>query len=389
MTRLRLVVIGAGPVGLAAALGTLERGHDVVVLEKERVGASLVRWGPTRFFSPVAMNVTAAMAVVAGRAMPSADAIIDGPTFVASVLEPVAAALGERVRTGVRVLAVGRSRLHRGDLPNHPVRGERGFRILVRAKGEESVVEADAVLDASGVYDHPLWMGAGGLPAVGEQAAGSAVLRNLGSVDARRPALAGRRVVLVGHGHSVAHVVGWLRPLAEVGTTVVWATRSAHLRPVVEIASDPLPERAHVARDANDLAARPPPWLRVERRAHVESLRSVDGAWSVELTGGRTVGADHVVALVGHRPDMSFLSELALEVSPVTEGAARLARVFAHVTDCLSVPAVASHDLDSGEPGFHVVGAKSYGRASTFLLRTGFDHLATILDNLTSVGGER
>jgi thioredoxin reductase len=389
VTRRSLVVIGAGPLGLAAALGALQRGHEVVVLEKDRVGASLFRWGHARFFTPVAMNVTAAMAAAAGRAMPAAGALVDGPTFVASILEPAAAALGERVHTGARVVAVGRARLRRGDHPGHPVRGERGFRILVESGGTESVVEADAVLDASGVYDNPAWMGTGGLPALGERQAGHAILRDLGSVAAQLTELAGRRVLIVGHGHSAAHAIRWLRPLAEVGTTVVWATRSAHRRPVVEIASDPLPERAEVAHDANELAARPPSWLRVERTAHVESVRPVDDGWTVELTGGRTVGANHVIALVGHHPDLSFLSELALEVSPVTEGAARLARVFAHVTDCLSVPAVASHDLDSGEPGFHVVGAKSYGRASTFLLRTGFDHLATILDNLTSVGGER
>jgi thioredoxin reductase len=382
VTRRTVVVIGAGPVGLAAALEAVGRGHEVVVLEKDRVGASLYRWGAARFFSPVATNVNAAMAAVVGRAMPSLDALLDGPTYVRSILEPVAATLGERVRTGVRVIAAGRDRMRRGDHAHHPIRGERRFRILTESGGIESVLEADAVLDASGVYDQPAWMGAGGLPARGERGAGAAILRDLGSVHARLDSFAGRRVLLVGHGHSAAHAIGWLRPLAEVGTTVVWATRSAHQRPVGEVSSDPLPERARISREANDLASRPPPWLRVERRAHVASLHATGEGWTVELTDGRAIGADHVLALVGHRPDLTFLSELALDLSPATEGVARLARVLTNVTDCLSVPSVTPQDLASGEHGFHLVGAKSFGRAPTFLLRTGFEHLAAILDHL-------
>jgi hypothetical protein len=71
-------------------------------------------------------------------------------------------------------------------------------------------------------------------------------------------------------------------------------------------------------------------------------------------------------------------------VSPVSEGAAPLARALAHVTDCLASPAVAPADLESGEPGFHLVGAKSYGRLPTFLLQTGQKHLECILDGLAS-----
>jgi hypothetical protein len=89
---------------------------------------------------------------------------------------------------------------------------------------------------------------------------------------------------------------------------------------------------------------------------------------------------DAVVAMTGWRPDLSFLSELALEISPSTEGAARLSRALAGITDCLSVPRVDPRDLESGEPGFYLVGAKSYGRSRSFLLKDGYAHLASILE---------
>ena len=107
----------------------------------------------------------------------------------------------------------------------------------------------------------------------------------------------------------------------------------------------------------------------------------------VRFSGGDEDDFDAVVALTGFRPDLSFVSELALEISPATEGAARLSRALGNVTDCLSVPAVSAGDLESGEPGFYFVGAKSYGRGRTFLLRTGLAHLETILSRAVSPTG--
>ena len=149
------------------------------------------------------------------------------------------------------------------------------------------------------------------------------------------------------------------------------------------MASDPLPERRDIVGHANDLAQRPPPWLRVERRVAVQAFEPAeDGALRVHLGGDREVIVDEVVSLTGYRPDLSFLSELALEIAPSTEGAARLTRALANVTDCLSVPAVSPADLASGEPGFHLIGAKSYGRSRNFLLQTGYAQIATILDGI-------
>jgi hypothetical protein len=133
---------------------------------------------------------------------------------------------------------------------------------------------------------------------------------------------------------------------------------------------------------ANGLAARPPAWLRVERRATVENIVPAPGPLEVALAGGRVVVADAIVALTGHRPDHAFLSELPLELAPTTEGGARLARALASVTDCLTLPTVAPADLASGEPDFFFVGAKSYGRARTFLLQTGYAQLETIMGSL-------
>ncbi|HZI95513.1 MAG TPA: flavoprotein, partial [Patescibacteria group bacterium] len=248
-------------------------------------------------------------------------------------------------------------------------------------------LEAEIVMDASGVYDTPAFAGTGGLPARGEIAAGTRMLHHLGAIDQARDRLRGRRLLLVGHGHSAANALLMLEAVAveTPGTRVTWATRSANRRPVAEAADDPLPERQRVASRANALAAGPPNWLTVARRASIDGLEpegAGGGALRVTLSTGGVLVVDEIIALTGYRPDLGFLSELALEISPATEGAARLARALSGVTDCLAVPEVGPRDLDSGEPGFYLIGSKSYGRSRTFLIRTGLAQVERILEEI-------
>jgi len=332
------------------------------------------------------MNVTPSMRRALGASLPDGGALLTGPEMAEAVLEPLAAtgALAGRVLIRHEVRAVGRAGLTRMDFAGHPLRAERPFRILAGAHGADRVFEADVVCDASGVSGaNPV--GAGGLPAPGESAVEAGMIRDLGTLHDRLEILAGRRILLVGHGHSAATAIVQLTELAHAapGTRVTWAVRSFNRRPCLEVSGDPLPERGRVASGANDLAAQPPPFLTVHRRASVERLTQVGGAIAVSFSAGREGVFDAVVSLTGYRPDLKILAELAVEISPVTEGAARLSRALANVTDCLSVPAVAARDLASGEPGFFLAGAKSYGRARTFLLQTGFAQLQTLLDGMS------
>ncbi len=376
-----MIVIGAGPMGLEAALLAAARGFDVTVLEAGDVGEALRRWGPTRTFSPLGSNVSARARALLGDAAPPADALLTGPELAERVLVPLArsAPLAGRVLTRHRVVSVGRARMRRDEFAGHPLRGERGFSLLVETPAGERLLAAEAVLDASGVYGQPLALGAGGVPAPGERALGERVVRRLGELHARVEGWAQRRVLVVGGGHSAAHAVALLHGRV---ASLTWAVRAANTRPVADVAGDPLPERAAVVARANAIAAAPPAAVRIERRAHVEAIAEAGGALAVTLSGERRVLVDELVALTGYRPDLSIVGELALELSPATEGAGRLARAVADITDCLSVPRVAARDLESGEPGFALVGHKSYGRSRAFLLQTGLLQLETLIAGL-------
>jgi hypothetical protein len=332
------------------------------------------------------MNLPPGTREILGSKLPPDDALLTGPEFVESVLGPLAETelLANRIKTRHRVIAAGRSGLTRCDYAGHPIRAERPFRLLAETPHGEETLEAEAIIDASGTYGLPVLIGGGGIPACGERAVGARAIRALGALHERLQSLGGRKILLVGHGHSAANAILQLACLAEntPGTRVVWATRSLNRRPCVEVAADPLPERQRVVSVANRLAMNPPAWLEVERRAPVEAIVVEGEKLCVRLGGGRAVLVDEIVALTGYRPDLSFLSELAIEIDPATEGSARLARALSNVTDCLSVPSLAPSDLDSGEPGFHLAGAKSYGRARTFLLQSGYAQLETILQRL-------
>jgi hypothetical protein len=380
----RVVVIGAGPSGIAAAIEAQARGLDVTVLEQGEVGSGLRRFGQTRFFSPLRMNLPPRARELLGQALPPDDELLTAAELADLALVPLARAMGDRVKERHRVRAVGRHGMLRGDFAAHPVRHERPFRLLVETPSGEVTLEADVVLDASGV-PRPAAVGAGGLPAPGERDLGERMIRDLGALEQGKAALANRRVLVVGHGHSAANAVGVLDALVRTApaTRVVWATRSMAQRPCVDVPSDPLPERARIVGRANDLASGKEGWLRVERRAFVQRIDHAGDALDVLLSGDRRATVDAIVALTGSRPDLDMLSELALDISPTTEGAGGLARALANVTDCLSVPAVSPADLASGEPGFHLVGAKSYGRARTFLLQTGYGQIRTLFDGLS------
>lgn len=363
-----VAIIGGGPSGLAAACACLRRKLVPLVFEAETPGASLKRFGPTRFFTPLKMNLPVDVIAFAG-GTDDLEAILTGPE-IARILERAAASphLAPYIQTHHRVSSITRGTLARGEMAGDPGRAQMPFRIVAN----DEVFEVDGVLDATGTYGNPVPLA---VPCSMVE-----TIRDLGVLDARRRELAHRRIMLTGHGHSAATALLVLEELAREapGTHVTWVTRSVHRRPIAMVPSDPLPERERVASQANWLADSPPSWLTVERGAPIESLSN----GLAKLRGGRTVEFDIVVALIGYRPNLDFLSELPLEISPTTEGSASLARALANVTDCLLVPKVSPADLASGEPRFHMIGAKSYGRSRGFLLQTGYAHIDTILDHM-------
>ncbi len=393
---LPVVVIGAGPVGLAAAAHLLERGLDPLVLEAgEQVGAAIREWSHIRLFSPWEYDVDAAarrLLAPTGWQAPSGTRLPTGGELVTGYLEPLAATpqLRERIVTGARVVAVSRAGL---DKTRTAGRAERPF--LVRSIVDGQVVDhhARAVLDASGTWSRRNPLGAAGLPAPGEAEAAPFLLGPLPDVlGTDRDRVAGRHVLVVGAGHSAANTLLNLVDLAraEPGTRITWAVRGASVT------------RAYGGGDADGLPARGLLGARLREAVdagQVELLTSVtiagletDGD-RVTLaldtaTGRRALTVDAVAGATGFRPDLDMLRELRLDLDAGLEAPTRLAPLIdPEHHSCGTVPAHGAEALAQPEPGFFVVGAKSYGRAPTFLLATGHEQVRSVAAHLA--GDER
>ncbi len=364
---LRVAVLGAGPIGLEAAVHAKSLGHAVTVFDRGQVGEHVLRWGFVRMFTPFGMNVTplgrlTILKETPGREFPADTDIVTGREFREAYLVPLAetAYLKGCLRPQTTVVAVGRAGVRKTDSPD-PRRAAAPFRMLVReASGAERTEVADEVLDCTGVFARPNWIGDGGIPAVGEIGARQHLSMSLDDVSgARRGHYAGKSVIVIGGGYSAAASVCDLATVAadDQATWVIWLTHGPRSQPLPRFANDPLKERDRLAARANSLATRCDGNLEYHPQTQIDELvcHGPDQGFRVAgRVGGKPASweVERVIANVGYRPDLGFCSEL--RVSETSAGV---------LTD---------------EPGYHVLGAKSRGRDSGFLLRDGHEQIRRI-----------
>lgn len=387
MSELPVVVIGAGPLGLAAAAQLLERGLNPLVLEAGDGPASAVeQWAHVRTFSPWPELIDPAAARLlepTGWTAPESG-FPTGREWIDRYLAPLAGALGKRVQYGARVQAV--SRLGRDRLVS-PGRAETPFVVHVNSSaGSEGRVQARAVIDASGTWGQPNPAGADGVPAIGEKAAAaSGVLSYIPPTLAQASALAGKHVVVVGSGHSAMTAVIQLGEVArqDPSTTVTWVLR----RGVSDDtfgggAADELPERGALGVRSKEAVEAGRVSLLTGFRT--ERIEVVDGRAIVTAEDGRALApADHVVVLTGFRPDLSFLSEMRIELDPILQAPIKLAgSIDPNMHSCGSVSPHGAAELAHPEPDLYIVGMKSYGRAPTFLAMTGYEQARSVAAEL-------
>lgn len=394
--RPEVAVLGAGPVGLEAALAAADRGWSFTVYEAgSRPAAHVRRWGHVRLFSPWSMNASTRMRArlaEAGREVPDGDGCPTGHELADRVLEPVAGLdeVSPRLRLDTRVLAVGREGLLKHEAVGEERRAERPFRLLVRdPAGRERTARADVVLDCTGSYGNPNALGDGGIPAPGERASEDRIERHLPDVRGEPDRWSGREILLVGAGHSAQTAARDLASLAGNGdgARVHWALRSEDPG-WQRIEDDPLPGRDRLTARAEELASDPPAGFRLHRGVVVDRLARRDGAVRVELRRGdgstEAVDVDRIVSLTGYVGDHALYRQLQVHECYATSGPMGLAAELlgADSDDCLEQASHGADVLENPEPDFFLLGAKSYGRNNTFLMTTGWDQVDTVFGAL-------
>jgi thioredoxin reductase len=387
---LPVAIIGAGPIGLAAAAQLAERGIDFVVYETgESIASSMAAWGHTRLFSPWKHLVDPAarrLLLQHGWVAPDDRALPTGNELIADYLAPLARidVLASRIRTATTVLAVSREGMDRTRTAG---RGARPFVLRLATGGVITDVPAAAVLDASGTYLSPNSLGSNGLDPLGLRDVADLVSHALPDVlGGERGRFAGKHTAVVGAGHSAANTLLNLARLAreEPGTSATWIIRNPAAVRVLGSADDELEARASIGATVRQLVSSGA-IAQVDGFEIVALHREGDG---VLLVGHRPDGvtqvrADVIVNATGFRPNLDMLREIRLSLDDVVEAPAALAPLIdPNVHSCGTVPPHGVAELTQPERDFYVVGMKSYGRAPTFLLATGYEQVRSIADEL-------
>ncbi|MFI7540154.1 FAD-dependent oxidoreductase [Actinoplanes sp. NPDC049599] len=379
---LPVAVIGAGPVGLAAAAHLHERGLPFVVLEAgTTAGAAVAAWGHVRLFSPWRYNLDHAarrlLEAAGGWTTPDLDVLPTGGELVEAYLRPLAKLpqLAGHIRYDARVTAIGRVGVDRVKTA-----GREHAPFVVRLHTGEDVL-ASAVIDASGTWHTPNVLGANGLPAHGEHTAAARIGSALPDVlGADRDAYAGKHTVVVGAGHSAANTLLSLAELAEQepGTTITWATRGGSIdRAIGGGDADALPGRGALGSGLKLLVDSGR--ITLVTGFAVTAVRDTGSRVELSAGDGRTLSADRVVAATGFRPDHGIAEELRLDLDPALGCTRALAPLIdPNEHSCGTVRPHGIDELTQPEPGYYAVGMKSYGRAPTFLLATGYEQVRSI-----------
>jgi cation diffusion facilitator CzcD-associated flavoprotein CzcO len=392
-TPARLAILGAGPLGLEAALYARFLGYDVIVIEAGEVAEHVKRWGHLQMFSRFGhcrspLGLAALAAQDEAYEPPADEARLTGREWREHYLLPLSATdlLVDHIRPHTRVVAVGKEVVWKGDLPGHPDRGDWSFRILVReADGKERIEMVDGVIDATGVIGTSNYLGHGGIPAVGELALAGEIDYQWPDIrGADRARFAARHTLVVGGGASAATHVVALAELAReaAGTRVTWITRregpAGTKGPLACDDNDPLAARQELFRAANQLAVSPDSPVTYWPATLVERISRDDpaGPLVVELSGMHAGDQrfDRIIANVGFRPDWTFSRELQWSAHSVTDEP--------HST----ILGTAGDDNGAAilqpEPNYHVLGAKSYGRRANFCFTDGLNQIRRLFQIL-------
>lgn len=387
-----VVVIGAGPVGIAAAAHLAARGIEATVLEQgPSAGSAMLEWGHVQVFTPwryVTDDAVVAMLEKAGWRHPEGERLPTGREIVEDYLASAAAlpAFRGRIVYDASVVAVSKRGLSKSSSAR---REDAPFTVHYQtADGARHVIETGAVIDASGTWSSPNPIGADGAPVPGETENAASIAYGIPDASGVDRALyAGKRTLVLGGGHSAINVALDILALKDdaPATKLVWGLRQDNLEKLLGGGiNDELPARGALgvaAKQAIEEGA-----LELLAPMRVLGLEKTAGGVLAEIEADgqtRSIELDRIVVAAGFRPDLDMLRELRLDLDQVVEAPVVLAPMIdPNVHSCGTVRPHGVDELSHPEKNFFIAGMKSYGRAPTFLMKTGYEQVRSIAAEL-------
>ena len=375
-----IAILGAGPIGLAAAAHLRTYNIPFIILEKSKVAANVASWKHVQLFSPWEFNIDRAAKQLLEKTnwiMPIKDAIPTGKELLEDYLLPLSDLFKEQLFTNEEV--IGMTKLDT-DKMKSTNRGNKPFLIFTKNGSSIKTYKARAVIDATGTWGHPNPTVSHGVWLPSEKAVGNQIDYTIPNVASTPYRYANKRVAVIGGGHSALNSLLQLVELKDSypQTEITWVLRKKRV------------EDALGGGTANELAARGELGLKmkkilsdktihVETPFYIQSIIQKETGLILKSTNEKIGPFDELIVNTGNRPDFSFHHELRYEVDPLTEAVSTIASLIdPNMHSCGTVPPHGEMELRQLEEGFYIVGSKSYGRAPTFLMATGYEQVRSI-----------
>jgi thioredoxin reductase len=383
---LPIVVIGAGPIGLAAAAHLVEQKQAFILLEAGNEIAHNIRtWGHVTLFSPWRYNINkAAKALLEGSDWqePNLETIPTGHELIDLYLKPLAelAPIKPSIRLNSKVVGISRQL---NDKMKSKNRVNQSYNVYVEKGDDINIIEAKAVIDATGTWGNPNPANSTGVWLQTEKALADHIEYGIPDINSNTKRYANKKIAVIGGGHSA---INTLLALAELqkenpSTKLVWIMRKRSV------------EEAYGGEEKDALAARGALGIRIHELVDTGKVEVVTPFYislikreeNINIIGTLNeeqkvlTGFDELIVNAGNRPDLTMNSELRLSIDTATESVQALAPLIdPNEHSCGTVRAHGEEILRQPEKDFYIVGAKSYGRAPTFLMATGYEQVRSI-----------
>lgn len=379
-----VAVLGAGPIGLAAAAHLKAYNVPFIILEKSEVAANVASWEHVQLFSPWEFNVDSAAKKLleqTGWVMPNKDEIPTGKALRENYLLPLSAQFKDQLRTNEEVIAITKQDT---DKMKESQRVNKPFLIFTKNGQATKTYKASAIIDATGTWGHANPAVSHGVYLPSERAAASKINYMIPNVSANMARYANKRIAVVGGGHSAINSLLQLVALKEMRpeTEITWILRKKRVEDALGGGTDDeLSARGELGLKMKAIISNE--MIQVETPFYIQSV--LDKEEGIVLKGtDRKIGPfDELIVNTGNRPDFSFHSELRYDVDAATEAVSSIASLIdPNFHSCGSVPAHGEKELRQPEANFYIVGSKSYGRAPTFLMATGYEQVRSIVAHI-------
>ena len=376
-----VAIIGAGPVGLAAAAHLTSYNIPFIILEKGQVAANVATWEHVQLFSPWEFNVDStakALLESTGWMMPNKDELPTGQAFREQYLLPLSQLFQEQLRTNEEVFAITKLDADKMKSKN---RANKPFVIFTKTGHSTNTYKARAIIDATGTWGHPNPTVSHGVWLPSEEAVAERIIYTIPNIKNALLRYENKRIAVVGGGHSAINSLLQLVELKEAypETEITWVLRKKRVEDALGGGTaDELAARGELGLKMKELLSNQT--VQVETPFYIQSIfQKEDGLMLKDAE--REIGPfDELVVNTGNRPNFTFHSELRYEVDPITEAVSKIASLIdPNLHSCGTVPAHGEKELRQPEEGFYIVGSKSYGRAPTFLMATGYEQVRSIV----------